>query len=172
MGRQRSETVMENLSNQLDALTSFFSGATEKVKTHIQATFGFSDDSDMRTEVMFINVAVFFAVTNLPYSIVEMIDDLRENYNPNPKTTSMFLLFFLLGFSTNPFIFYFSNPWFKNELNTICARICGCCGTKKKGKNNAGKSNISNGHETASKDNSTISIETAIEDQETANNDQ
>ena len=113
------ETQEESLVDQLESLSNFFQGATDVVKNHINVTFKFSEDSDIHTEVMFINVAALFALFNLPYSIVECADDWRLDHNPNPKLTSMFLVIFVVGFNLNPFIFYLSNPWYRDEIKRI-----------------------------------------------------
>ena len=114
----------------MDTLSWFFTGARDHVRNHFLASFGsmgFADDSDIQTEYMFINVAILFVLTNLPYSIIETYDTMTLEPNPYPKLTSCLLLLFVLGFNVNSFIFYFSNVWFHQKMNYIFKSIFFCC---------------------------------------------
>ena len=119
----------EGLRDQLTSLSWFFTGARDHVRNHFLASFGslgFAEDSDIQTEYMFINVALLFVLTNLPYSVIETLDTISLEPNPNPKATSCLLLLFVLGFNVNSFIFYFSNVWFHQKMNYIFKSIFFC----------------------------------------------
>ena len=114
IGTEQPQTEM-----QLEDVRTFINNTSASVRKHFRNTFTADEDGNIQTEVMFLNIAALFSISNLPYAVIETLDILQPQLNPHPSTTSIMLVLFVCGFNVNPCIFFISNPWFSER----CAQL-------------------------------------------------